>query len=106
MKVDEISRQGRIAMKRSSIVWTALACMTMSVVAWAQTTPSGTADILRQARVYQFQFRAGQYDVAPKSVAMLEEATKANPENADLLNAMGVAYMAQVVGVMLSGERP
>jgi tetratricopeptide (TPR) repeat protein len=106
MKVDEISKQGRIAMKRSSIVWTALACMTMSVVAWAQTTASGVADILRQARAYQFQFRGGQYDVAPKAVVMLEEATKAKPENADLANAMGVAYLAQVAGGMLTGGNP
>ena len=87
-------------MKKSNIMLTALACMTMGVVACAQTTTSGIADILRQARNYQFQFRAGQYDVAPKAVA------KADPENADLSNAMGVAYLAQVVGVMLTGGKP
>jgi hypothetical protein len=78
----------------------------MSVVAWAQITASGITDILRQAKIYQFQFRTGQYDVAPKSVAMLEEATKANPDNADLSNAMGVSYLAEVAGVMLDGREP
>jgi hypothetical protein len=94
-------------MNKSILALTALAGLAISSAAWAQTdTTSSTADILRQARVYQFQFRAGQYDVAPKYVVMLEEATKADPKDADLSNAMGVAYMAQVVGVMLTGGKP
>lgn len=94
-------------MKKSHIVWTALACLTTSAVALAQTAnTSSIADTLRQAKGYEFQFRAGHYDVATKSVAMLEEATKANPENADLANAMGVAYLAQVAGGMLTGGNP
>lgn len=48
----------------------------------------------------------GQYDVANKSVAMLKEALTADPENADLWDAMGVAYLAQAAGVMLSGGKP
>jgi tetratricopeptide (TPR) repeat protein len=97
----------RRAVKKSSIVVTALASVTMSAVVWAQTTnPSSIEDTLRQARAYQLQFRAGQYDVVPKYVAMLEEATKADPENADLTNAMGIAYLAQVAGVMLTGGKP
>ncbi len=94
-------------MKKSSIVWTALGCLAMSTAAWPETiTLSSAADILRQATAYQFQFRAGQYDVAPKFVAMIEEATKANPENADLLNALGVSYLTRVAGVMLTGGNP
>jgi len=50
----------------------------MSAVALAQT-PSSTTDILRQARVYQLQFRAGQYDVAPKFVALVEEGDQGQP---------------------------
>jgi tetratricopeptide (TPR) repeat protein len=61
---------------------------------------------LRQARAYQFQLRAGQYDILPKYVAMLEEATKADPENADLWNGMGTAYLAQAAGAMLTGGKP
>ena len=94
-------------MKKSSIVLTALACLAMSAAAWPETiTTSGTADILRQARAWQLQFRAGQYDVAPKFVAMMEEATKADPGNADISNALGVAYRAQVAGTMLTGGKP
>jgi tetratricopeptide (TPR) repeat protein len=92
--------------KKSSILWTALACMTISAVAWAQTSTSGPTDILRQARLYQFQLRAGQYDVLPKYVAMLEDATRADPENADFWNGMGVAYLAQAAGVMLTAGKP
>jgi tetratricopeptide (TPR) repeat protein len=42
----------------------------------------------------------------PKYVALLEEATKADPENADFWNGMGVAYLAQAAGAMLSGGNP
>jgi hypothetical protein len=93
-------------MKKSNIVLT-LACLAMSAAAWPQTTTtSSTADILRQARAYQLQFRAGRYEVVPKYVAMLEEATKADPENADLSNAVGVAYLAKSAAVMLTGGKP
>ncbi len=94
-------------MKRSSTKLTVFASLAMSVVAWAQTTAaSNTADILRQARAYQFQIRGGQYDVAPEYVAMLETATKADAANADLWSAMGIAYLAQAAGTMLSGGKP
>jgi tetratricopeptide (TPR) repeat protein len=94
-------------MKKSSVVLTVLAGLVMSSAARPQTTtPSSPADILHQARAYQFQFRSGQYDVVPKYVAMLEEATKADPENADFWNGMGVAYLAQAAGAMLSGGNP
>ena len=93
-------------MKKSNIALT-LACLAMNAAAWPQTTTtSSTADILGQARAYQFQFRAGRYDVVPKFVAMLEEATKAAPENADLSNAVGAAYLAQSAEAMLTGEKP
>jgi hypothetical protein len=94
-------------MKKSNIVFTALGCLAMCAAAWSQTaTPSTAADILRQARNYQFQFRTGHYGVVPQYVAMLEEATSADPGNADLWDAMGVAYLAQAAGTMLSGGKP
>jgi hypothetical protein len=85
--------------------------LTIDIVALAQTTDAGTADILRRAIRYQFQFRAGQMDVVPEYVAMLEEATKTDPENADLWNAdlwnaMGVAYLAQAARAMTPGGSP
>ena len=80
--------------------------VTMGVVALAQATDAGTAAILRHAIAYQFQFRAGQTDVVPEYVAMLEAATAADPENAELWNAMGVAYLAQAARAMMPGGRP
>src|SRR6185436_10973120 len=47
----------------------------------------------------------GQMDVVPEYVAMMEEATKADPENAELWNAMGVAYLAQAARAMMPGGR-
>jgi tetratricopeptide (TPR) repeat protein len=94
-------------MKKSNIVLTALGCLAIVTSAWPQTSaPSGTAEALRQARTYQLQFRAGQYDVAPKYIAMLEEAAKADPENADLSNALGLAYLTQAAGTALTGGKP
>jgi hypothetical protein len=72
----------------------------------AQTNDDGTADILRRAMAYQFQFRAGQTDIVPEYVAMLEEATQADPDNAELWNALGVAYLARAARAMLPGGRP
>lgn len=69
-------------------------------------SPDATAEILRRAMRYQFQFRAGQTDVVPDYVAMLEQATAADPENAELWNAMGVAYLAQAARAMMPGGRP
>ena len=80
--------------------------LAIASTAFAQTTDAGTKVILQRALAYQFQFRVGQTDVVPEYVAMLEEATKAEPENADLWNAMGVAYLAQAARAMMPGGRP
>jgi hypothetical protein len=74
--------------------------------AFAQAAAPATKAILQRALAYQFQFRAGQTDVVPEYVAMLEEATNAEAENADLWNAMGVAYLAQAARAMMPGGRP
>jgi len=92
-------------MKRSNVLWIALSCL--AVNAWSQTAAvSNTADVLRQARTFQYQFRSGEYEVVLQYVTMLEQATKADPENADLSNAMGVAYLAQAAGTMLTAGKP
>jgi hypothetical protein len=78
--------------------------LAMASAAFAQT--ADTKAILQRAMAYQFQFRGGQTDVVPEYVAMLEEATSADPENAELWNAMGVAYLAQAARAMMPGGRP
>lgn len=80
--------------------------LAMASAAFAQTTAPGTRAILQQAMAYQFQFRAGHTDIVPEYVAMLEEATKDDSENADVWNAMGVAYLAQAARAMMPGGRP
>jgi hypothetical protein len=80
--------------------------LAMASAAFAQTTDTATRTILQRAMTYQFQFRGGQTDVVPAYVAMLEEATKIDPENAELWNAMGVAYLAQAARAMMPGGRP
>ena len=77
--------------------------LTVSFAALAQGTGAGTAEILRRAVSYQFQFRAGQVDIVSEYVAMLEVATNANPEDADLWDAMGLAYLAQAARAMMPG---
>jgi hypothetical protein len=74
--------------------------------AFAQTANETTGNVLRRAMGYQFQFRAGQTGVVPEYVAMLEEATAADPENAELWNALGIAYLAQAARAMMPGGRP
>jgi tetratricopeptide (TPR) repeat protein len=97
-------------MQKRSVVRNA--CIAVAVVlaasemAVAQGTDARTADILRRAIRYQFQFRTGQMDIIPEYVAMLEEATKTDPENAELWNAMGVAYLAQGARAMMPGGKP
>lgn len=65
-----------------------------------------SSDVLLQARAYQFKFRAGDMSVIPPYVALLEDATKAQPDNADLWYAMGVAYLAQGARAMMPGGNP
>jgi hypothetical protein len=80
--------------------------LAISVGLLAQAADTGSADVLRRAMRYQLQFRAGQLDVVPEYVAMLEEATTREPENADLWNAMGVAYLAQAARAVMPGGTP
>ena len=80
--------------------------LAMASAAFAQTPDATTKTILQRAMAYQFQFRGGQIDVVPEYVAMLEEATKADLENAELWNAMGVAYLAQAARALMPGGRP
>ena len=80
--------------------------LAMASAAFAQGTDATTTAILQRAMAYQFQFRGGQTDVVPDYVAMLEAATTADPESAELWNAMGVAYLAQGARAMMPGGRP
>jgi len=84
----------------------AVILLTMASAAFAQAHDAETKALLQRALAYQLQFRAGQTDVVPEYVAMLEAATKADPENADRWYAMGIAYLAQAARAMMPGGRP
>lgn len=77
-----------------------------SIATLAQTADAGRADILQRAMRFQLLFRAGQVDIVPEYVAMLEDATAASPDDADLWDALGVAYLAQAARAMMPGGSP
>ena len=63
----------------------------------AAATPAGSgqdAEVLAQAHRYQLEFRAGNYEVVKPLVKSLEEAVARSPDNAQLWEAMGNAYMS------------
>lgn len=82
------------------LLWAALAASA------GAATPPGSMDVpavLKQARDYQFRFRDGELDVAPDNVALLEKATTAEPGNADLWQALGLAYVTFAARATMSG---
>lgn len=84
--------------KYRAIRWGAIAAM--SVICSVATGRAGTtSEVLLQARAFKYQFRAGQYDVAHKTVDMLEAAVKADPSNVELLNELGTAQFMRMTVV-------
>jgi tetratricopeptide (TPR) repeat protein len=88
------------------IVTLILVCLAMISTAFAETPSVAARDALRRAYDYQLQFRAGNLDVIPEYVALLEGATKDEPDSADLWYAMGVAWLAQAARAMMPGGNP
>ncbi len=80
--------------------------LAMVHAALAEAPSQKTTDAVLQARLYQVKFRSGDLTVIPAYVAMLEDATKTEPESADLWYAMGVAYLAQGARAMMPGGNP
>jgi hypothetical protein len=85
---------------------TAALVLAASIATLAQTADAGRTDILQRAMRYQLLFRTGQVAVVPEYVAMLETATAASPDDADLWDALGVAYLAQAARAMMPGGSP
>jgi tetratricopeptide (TPR) repeat protein len=68
--------------------------------------PAADVDIpavLQQTKDYQLRFRDGELDVATANVALLEQATAAETGNADLWQAMGLAYVYLAARATLPG---
>jgi tetratricopeptide (TPR) repeat protein len=72
-------------------------------VARAEMPAAQVRQVLARAMDYQMQFRAGNVQVVPEYVALLEAAVKAQPDNADLWYALGRAYLMECVRQMLPG---
>jgi hypothetical protein len=98
-----IARDGtRIAMWVVVILF----CLAWIPAALAGTPNQKATDVLEQAWKYQLQYRSGNLDIVPAYVALLEEATKAKPNDAELWYQMGVAYLAQAARALQPGGNP
>ena len=81
-----------------------LVAMTVfSLVCAAAPKNSASSDALVQARIYKYQFRAGQYDVVPRAIEVLERASAADPDNVELLTELGTAYLMRMTAVSHPG---
>jgi hypothetical protein len=77
---------------RKSIVFLTLACL---VTGGALAVSDRDTEALARARELQLEFRQGNLRVVDKLVAGLETAVARSPKNADLLGALGFAYMSK-----------
>jgi tetratricopeptide (TPR) repeat protein len=84
-----------------------MACLgaAMRSAAAADAPAAQAAAVLEQARQYQMKYRTGDASVVEPWVAMLEQATRAQPDNADLWFALGYVYLAQG-SLALQAENP
>jgi tetratricopeptide (TPR) repeat protein len=89
----------------SVMVWMfILIAMFKSAIAGEATGHKAAADVLAQSRTYQYQFRAGDMTVLDPWVAMLDEATRAEPQDADLWYWLGYATLAQAAKALQTGN--
>ena len=87
-------------MRRANLTVTIMGVLCAGMAPWAQQTPSTaqkSAAAVQQARRYAFLVRAGQFDVAPTAVTLLEDALQTDPENVTLLNALITAHQHQAL---------
>jgi tetratricopeptide (TPR) repeat protein len=96
----------RQATKIATLIFMVLGCLIPFVAAFAHTPGEKASDVLEQVSRYQSEYRSGNMDIVPAYVAMLEEATKAEPDNAEVWYAMGVAYLAQAARALQPGGNP
>jgi tetratricopeptide (TPR) repeat protein len=70
----------------------------------AQPSPAvDVSAVLKQSKAYRLRFREGEAEAATANVALLESATAARTDNADLWNAMGLAYVYLATRATLPG---
>lgn len=87
------------------VLLASLIAMVHSATALAQAPGPTAAEVLEQSRRHQLQLRTGDTTVIAPWVAMLEAATAAEPQDADLWYWLGYAYLAQGA-LALAAEKP
>ena len=76
----------------------------LSAAGAAEQTPGlDASSILKQTKDYQLRFRDGDLEVVTANVELMEQATAAEPGNADLWHALGVAYVSLAARATMSG---
>lgn len=54
--------------------------------------PAPASPVRTQLMVHTYEFRSGHFEAAPKAVALMQEATSANPADADMWVGMSTAW--------------
>ena len=103
MDCQRIAQQASKLATLISVIVFSIIAVVHSMAAMAQV-PSRASEVLEQSRKYQFQFRTGDMTLIPPWVALLEQATKAEPENADLWYWMGYVYLAQGAQALMAAK--
>jgi len=81
-------------------------CFVITASAHATDTEqrARSAQLVQQAASYPYLFRQGDTAVAPKAVALLEEATRLDADNAEGWTALGVAHQMQLSAAIRGGK--
>lgn len=77
--------------------------LAFTVAGAALTQPPSADQALADARLASFKFREGQYGVVQQSIAGLEAALQAHPDDGRLWNALGVAYFEHITADFSTG---
>jgi tetratricopeptide (TPR) repeat protein len=72
------------------------------MTAWTEERPGRSS--LKQATHYFYQAREGHFEVVPKLVALLEQATAAEPKDAELWRRLAAAYFVEVTAAANAGR--
>jgi hypothetical protein len=85
---------------------TAPALEAVSQQAPAAKAPSPADTALAQLMLHSFEVRSGNYDGAPKAVALMQAAAEASPNDTRLLVGLGTAYFLEANALLRPGGNP
>ena len=87
-------------MKISAVILSIVIALSTTVTAWTQQTTK----VIQQAMGSFYHAREGNFEVVPKTVSKLEEATAADPNNGELWRTLGSAYFLELTVSTRAGE--